>query len=46
VSPYSTEKDGKGAQIYLAHVPALEIDLTPELLNAHLVPRLILNNFE
>jgi len=29
VSPYSTEKGGKGAQIYLAYVPALEIDLIP-----------------
>jgi len=29
VSPYSTEKGGKGAQIYLVYILALEIDLTP-----------------
>ncbi len=46
VSPYSTEKDGKDAQIYLIYILALEIDLIPELLNTYLVPRLILNNFE
>jgi len=46
VSPHSTEKGGKGAQICLAHVLAQEIDLTLELLNTYLVPRLILNNFK